>query len=71
MLEPLVPICRVENSSGQSDGGGGEFYTPSDERSTAEAEATQPEPLPNQDSAGEAQPSLADGDPAHEINFFA
>lgn len=71
VLEPPAPIYRVENSSGQSGGNDDEAYSPSKERSAAEAETTLPEPVLSQDSVdAEAQASSADA-AAHQINFFA
>ena len=72
VLEPPLPVYRTENSSGQSGGNEEESYSPSDERSAAEAEATRTESVRNEDSVdAEAQPSPTDAAAAHQINLFA
>jgi hypothetical protein len=74
-LEPPLPISRVENSTEHTGGNSDETYAPSGERSAADAETTQSEPTPDQDSVDtedpESQPSLTDSSPSHQINLFA
>jgi hypothetical protein len=72
VLAPTLPISRVETPSGRPGGGNAdETYSPSGERSASNAELVEQEPGPNPNAEAEDQPSLADSDPTHHINFFA
>ena len=60
VLEPPLPVSRVDPESASAGGGGDEGYSPSQH------------PPPDQDPGEpEVQPAAVASDPTHEVNLFA
>jgi hypothetical protein len=61
VLEPPLPIARVDNSTGGTGGDADESYSPREQ---------EPSPSPISSDA-EAQTTVADSHPTHHISYFA
>ena len=60
VLEPPLPVFRIDPESTSAGGGGNEGYSPSQH------------PAPDQDPGeAEVQPGAVASDPTHEVNLFA
>ncbi len=68
VLEPTLPVARLEDPSGQNQTPG-ESYSPSHQQSSAHTqEADPPRPAP---TTSDPEPSPSDPGPPHQVNLFA